>query len=144
MAEWMNNRFHDGDWNGEKFSTREEAIEDGIKQHAAALHGCGTDLFDDDDEHGHIPSVFYVGRVAQWHPSVDGSCLIESAQEQACDEGGEYGEGFLCDVIREQEEELTELVQRVFDDWFVRNRLWKFFLIEDTEEIRVGDQGEGQ
>lgn len=141
MTEWMNNRTSDGAWSGDSFPTREDAIEDGVLQHAAAMMGKGTMLFDEDDEYGDIAREFYVGRVVEWHPSLDASDLIDCAREQAYDEGGEFGEDFLRDVAPEEEEELTELVQRVFDDWVARHHLRTFYLINDTERVCVNDQG---
>lgn len=76
MVEWTNSRTPDGQWSGKEFSSREEAIEDGILQHCSAMQGFGTDLFDDEDEQGRIPNVFYIGRITEWHPNVDGGDAI--------------------------------------------------------------------
>ncbi|MBX9035049.1 hypothetical protein [Gordonibacter massiliensis (ex Traore et al. 2017)] len=108
MNEWMNNRSPDGTWYGDTFATREEAVEDGMRQHADALQGLGTDLFDDDFP-GPPTNVFYVGRVVKFRPSVDGCDLIERAQQDAWD-ASEYGEGYLDDVTKEQADELDGLV----------------------------------
>ena len=138
MSEWMNNSSSDGSWLGDKFASREEAIADGVRQHAKALSGYGTMLFDEYDDDGRIPSVFYVGRVIEWHPFASGSYLIEQAQEDAWDAAGEYGEDYLCDVTKEQADELDELVRQVFDGWLKRHHLEPtFYAITETEEIRV-------
>lgn len=136
MNEWMNNITCDGTWCGEMFATREEAVEDGMRQHADAMQGLGTALFDDGFP-GHPTNAFYVGRAVRFRPSVDGWELIERAQQDAWD-ACECGEGYLDDVTKEQADELGVLVQKVFDEWLARNHLDPTFsTIEETEEVRV-------
>lgn len=137
MSEWTCSRTCDDMWAGRTFPTREEAVEDALRQHAAALRGEGTDLFDDDFP-GPPKGSFLVGRLVEWRPHLDGYDLIEPAQYRACDECGEAGEDFLTDATNEQVDELTGLVQVMFDDWMRRHRLepsWR--MIEDIEEVKV-------
>lgn len=137
MSKWTCARTCDDMWVGDTFPTREGAVENGLRQHAAALRGEATDLFDEDFPDPPKGS-FLVGRLVEWRPRIEGLGLVEVAQDQACDECGEAGEDFLIDASNEQIDELTGLVQMMFDDWMCRHNLeptWA--MVEDLEEVHV-------
>lgn len=45
---WYNNPIIDDIWYGDAFDTREEAIEDGVRQYKDACNGFTSDLFDEE------------------------------------------------------------------------------------------------
>jgi uncharacterized protein YeaC (DUF1315 family) len=81
------------------------------------------------------PDFIYVSdRVIQEHKdflSIDS--LFEDMQDKAC-ELGEWAEGYLEDVSKEQKEELNKLVL----NWFDKNiSKPSFFLVENTKKITL-------
>ena len=47
---------------------------------------------------------------------IDGGSIIENLQDQTYSECGEFAEGFLDDVSKEEEEELSEILNYVLNE----------------------------
>lgn len=138
-GKWMNNPYEDGDWLGEKFDTREEAIEDGRRQYREALAGYASDLFDDCEDLSEAKS-FYVARIERFAPRVDAEHVLERIGEAAYDFGGEYGEDYLMHVSEPDKDDLQASLQKAFDDWTVRTRNEPgFYTCVDTEKVRAAE-----
>lgn len=103
-------------YNGEPFNTKEDAISDGKL------------VYGGDD--------FYVGQIVQIYSSqlFDVDWMLDSMNERAQDEAGDAGEDYLCDVTKEQKEDLEKTLEK----WFKKNGLEPtFFGIENEEKITL-------
>lgn len=82
------------------------------------------------------------------------SPIIEILTDNACEECGEFVEGWLSKIKPEQEAELTALVKAAVNEWADKHNLHPtFYAVENTREIKlrlldekgaweiVGDQG---
>ncbi len=78
--------------------------------------------------------IFIGDKIAQEHKNfLTVSCLFEDMQDRAS-ELGEWSEGYLEEVTKEQKEELNSLVL----DWFNKNiSKPSFFLVENVEKITL-------
>jgi len=85
-------------------------------------------------DEGERDFIFMGNKIPQKHSYfLSVSCLIEDMQDRAC-ELGEWAEGYLDDVTKEQKEELNNLVL----DWFNKNITEpSFFLVENIEKITL-------
>lgn len=139
MSGWINNRYDDGIWYGDEFDSREDAIADGVEQYKDALNDIGTELFDDD--YPNPPSgIFYIGRVFDFHPTIDAERIIEYAQEEAYDICGEAAEDYL-DWHYLKKEDIAQLqngLQQVFDIWLSDHQS-SISYINNIEEINAAD-----
>ena len=99
-----------------------------------------TNYYDYDDivemmeDDGERDFIFIGDKTIQEHKNfLTVSCLFEDMQDRAS-ELGEWSEGYLEEVTKEQKEELNNLVL----DWFNKNvSKPPFFLIENVEKITL-------
>ena len=123
---WMCNGHPDSDvWDAyDYYNTKEEAIQAGTKALNEFLTnpaidydqydvlGCEYDL----DVEG-TPTAFAVAQLFCPTFGINTGYLLESIQEDAYSEGGEFSEGYLDDVTNEQEAELEAQLNAVFSAW---------------------------
>lgn len=146
---WMCNGNFDSDaWDAsDYFDTKEEAISAGtqaLKEYLAnpAINydqydvlGCEYDI-----EVEGTPSSFAVAQIFCPSFGIDVDSVIEGVQEDAYSEGGEFSEGYLNDVTKEQEKELEQKLNEVFAAWTDKyNHHPNFYDVGDIEVIRLED-----
>ena len=146
---WMCNGNFDSDtWDAsDYFDTKEEAISAGTKALREYLAnpaidydqydvlGCEYDI-----EVDGTPSGFAVAQIFSPSFGIDAGSVLESIQENAYSEGGEFSDGYLDDVTKEQEEELERKLNEVFAEWTEKYNLHpNFYTVADIEVIRLGD-----
>lgn len=89
-------------------------------------------------------ATFYVGLFHNGPcPSVDVDVLLEELQTTATDweYGGEYAEGWLDDVTKEDRDELETLVDKVFKKWMHQhgyNPTWSQLIAVDVYQLVDG------
>lgn len=67
-----------------------------------------------------------------------GSVALERAYETAYDYAGEVSESWLDNVSGEEEQELSAMLQKAFDEWATLHGLQpRFGMIEDSKKIKV-------
>ena len=90
------------------FDTRDEAIQAGIK----ALTELAENIEENSDmsdvfgcywEEEYIPTTFAIGQLISPSLYIDGGSIIENLQDQTYSECGEFAEGFLDYVSKEEE-----------------------------------------
>lgn len=111
------------DYRGVFFNTKEEALEE-------ARNEMQTDDTYSGDE------VIWVGKVKTFTPVVSvADELLYELQDQAYDEVGDYEDGWLDDVKKEDQDELDNAIQSCFMEWLEKHPEYKpgFFTIEDSE-----------
>jgi len=88
-------------------------------------------------KNGEKSEFIYVGNKIEYsHKSfIDTDCLIEQMQDKA-DDVGEWAEGYLCDITKEQKEDLEKTVLV----WFNENVTQpSFFNIENSVKFAFND-----
>ncbi|ERT60784.1 DUF2188 domain-containing protein [Megasphaera vaginalis (ex Srinivasan et al. 2021)] len=120
-SKWTYNSTIEGNWYGEVYDTREEAIAAGRKE--AIEDGIAK---------------FYIGQVREHTPKIHLDSVIDDLQDDAYDKLGEWGEGFLVRVTNEEKQELDIALNKVLNDWLDKNKLRDYgFKIVNIEEISV-------
>ena len=72
---------------------------------------------------------------------IDGGSIIENLQDQTYSECGEFAEGFLDYVSKEEEEELSEMLNYVLNEWINKyNYRPEFYNIYGIEKINVEEE----
>lgn len=109
-------------WLGDIWDTREEAIENGIKQ--AKEEGLKS---------------FRIGRAVSCEvPVISADTILEYAQDQIYDEVGEVAETYLEGVTKEQSAELEDSLNKLFYEWSKKYNLFpNCYRIENEEVIDV-------
>lgn len=130
------------------FDTRDEAIKAGRK----ALMELAENMeenYDMSDVLGccwgeeYLPETFAIGQLISPSLYIDGGSIIENLQDQACSECGEFADGFLDDVSKVEEEELSEKLNNVLNEWIKKyNYSPEFYNIYGVEKISA--KGEEQ
>ena len=123
---WMCNGHPDSEvWDAsDYYSTKEAAIYMGTK----ALKEYLTNPEEDYDQYDVLgvtydldmdgtPTAFAVAQIFCPTFGIDTESILESIQEDAYSEGGEFSEGYLDDVTTEQEAELEAQLNAVFSAW---------------------------
>lgn len=123
---WMCNGNPDSEvWDAsEYFDTKDDAISAGTK----ALNEYLANPEEDYDQHDVLgvdydidvdgtPMSFAVAQIFSHSFGIDAGHVLESIQEDAYSEAGEFSEGYLDDVTKEQEAELEEQLNAVFTAW---------------------------
>lgn len=127
----------------DEFDTKEEAIAYGVEEYKQHLAGVSTELFDNDYNYPDPPtSIFEVGEGVGFVPFVDTDWIIEQVAEQASWQCGEIGDDWLRwdTITKEQQEELQDNVQKVFDEWLKKYNLEPtFYNVIHIEEIDAKD-----
>ena len=149
---WMCNGNIDSEaWEAsEYFDTKEEAISAGAKALREYLAnpaidydqydvlGCEYDI-----EVDGTPSSFAVAQIFSPSFGIDAGSVLESIQENAYSEGGEFSDGYLDDVTKEQEEELEQKLNEVFAEWLTKyNHQPAFYYIDNIEKVRLKEDAE--
>ena len=125
---WCQNNF------GE-FDTKEELMEfikdtDAMQIYNIYLDETGDELEIDDS------ITFYIGKVIEYMPNIDAGQIIDNLSEQAANEAGEWGDNFLTNVSKEQENELYDGLNAVLEKWLSKHKLQPdFFNVVNVEEI---------
>ena len=129
----------------EYFDTKEDAICEGKKALRAYLANPEED-YDQYDVLGvtydldidGTPTGFAVAQFVCPSFGIDAESIIESLQEDAYSEGGEFSEGYLDDVTQEQQEELEEQLNAILDAWMDKyNHHPNFYNVADIKIIRL-------
>lgn len=84
---------------------------------------------------GEESEFIYIGsKIEHSHKNfLDTDCVIEQMQDNA-DEVGEWAEGYLCDMTKEQKEDLKNTVL----NWFNKNITQpSFFNVENSEKLTM-------
>lgn len=144
---WMCNGHPDSEvWDAsDYYSTKEEAIYMGTKALNAFLAnpeedydqydvlGCTYDI----DIDG-TPTAFAVAQIFCPTFGINTGYLLESIQEDAYSEGGEFSEGYLDDVTTEQEAELEAQLNAVFSAWSDKyNHQPNFYSVDHIEIVTL-------
>lgn len=124
-GKWMYNLYGNEIWTGEEFDTKEDAIE-------AAKEELGS------PDMGQFVGSFQVGQVADVSVSgVDADYILENVAENTV-QGMESGEDYLCDVTKEDRDELEEKLNDVLFTWIKEHGYEpNFFQIENEETITL-------
>lgn len=124
------------------YDSRDEAVYAGCSMFRAVETGQAecNDLYPDGKAgRSVLDRSFYVGKRADWWPSVDVDLMLDSAIDQAADFAGEYAEGWL-EVTDEQRESLRAMLQGAFDKWIDETGNQPgFIMIERSEAIDPHD-----
>ena len=111
--------------NGEDFNYTE--IEDAIR-----------DAFDDPDIAVGSFVVISEGDAIKWKASELTGFTLDSIVNSAYDEGGEYADGYLEDVTKEQEADLDKRIAETVNKWADDYGLQpNFYRVANVKEIRV-------
>lgn len=122
------------------YDTKEEAIKNGME--AVKRYNKDPENESLEDELGYYNNgdetqpldSFAVGKCYSPKISIDADYLLERIAEGVYNECGEFAEGYLDDVKKEDQDELEKLIY----DWFVRHKYMpSCFLIRNAEEIDV-------
>ena len=120
---WMYQIGESDIWLGDKYDTKEDAIED-----------CREEYNSGDYEE----ETCYVGRIDTYNAFIDADSIIEDIQNYAYSECGEVAEEFLIDVTKEQTEELQDKLNDVLQEWLTKHNLQPTFgNMVDVEEIKM-------
>ena len=144
---WMcNGNFDSEVWDAsDYFDTKEYAIAAGTKALKEYLANPEED-YDQYDVLGvtydldvdGTPTGFAVAQIFCPSFGIDVSSVLEGIQEDAYSEGGEFSEGYLDDVTKEQEEDLEQKLNEVFSAWIDKyNHHPNFYNVGDIEVIRL-------
>lgn len=123
MQEWTYaTNIHNDIWRGDLFNSREEAIQEGMKE--AKEEGFKN---------------FKIGiAVKPLELNLDVEFLLERISESYFDEYGEIAEDYLTDVSSEDQVELEKRLNKVFYEWInEKGYTPSFYGIEDVEVIKV-------
>lgn len=128
------------------FDTRDEAIKAGRKA-LIELSENMEENYDMSDvlgccwEEEYLPQTFAIGQLSSPSLYIDGGSIIENLQDQAHSECGDFADGFLDDVSKEEEEELSEKLNYVLNEWINRyNYHPEFYNIYGIEKINVEEE----
>jgi hypothetical protein len=113
-------------WDGEEFDSKEEAIKAAKK-------------FIAEDKRPEFFSDFEVGQIAEVIPcGVDVDSIIENVAENTTCEYGEVGDDYLCNVTKEDRDELEEKLNDVLFAWMKEHNYEPdFFMIENEETVSL-------
>jgi hypothetical protein len=133
VGEWMFNIGARDVWIGESFKTKEMATEEGK-----------AEVVSDNKlrmKQGYpVIKSFEVGQIAEIHPSgVDIESILENVAENTSEQvGGEAGEDYLCDVSKEDSDELEQRLNNVLFAWMEEHGYEPdFWIMENIEEISI-------
>lgn len=115
------------------YSLNEEDFTGGLCSKEDAISE-GREYAIDDDK-----PYFYIGKaISDFTPSIDIDCIIENIQEDAYQNGGEWAEGYLEDITKEQANELDEKLNDVLSNWIDKyNIKANWFTVADIERIEI-------
>ncbi len=123
---WTYNLESDGQgtWIHDVFETKEEAIKEGIKE-AKYLK----------NKH-----IYIIEAVQDTIPAIDVDIIIENIQDDMCEAYGEFAEGYLKNVKKEDVLSLEKDLNTVLQKWIKKNKYEPdFYHILDVETIRVDE-----
>lgn len=114
--------------NSSEFDTKEEAVREGKKEVLSENKIMQKDAY----------VYFYVGMIEKVEPAgVDVEWMLENIAENTVD-GMEVGEDYLCDVAKEQQQELEEKLNEVLFSWMEKYKYNPtFFRIINIEKIML-------
>lgn len=121
-------------WNNNDYDTQEEAIEAGIEWYKEWYKDeYGEELPD------YEPIVFEVGQLSVHVPYVCADWLIDQLQEDAYENCGESGEGFLYYITKREVGMLEERLNEALNQWLedIREEP-NFYSIENIKTIHIG------
>ncbi|WP_372011411.1 hypothetical protein NBRC13296_12695 [Paenibacillus chitinolyticus] len=135
-GKWMYNTGDEENWQCDEgeFDTKEEAIKHGRE---FFLNPSDEYLEDNDIDHEGVSS-FNVGQIADVTIRINPWSAIEKAQEDACEQSGEWADKWLNKVSREEANELSDMLTKTFWKWIAKSgNQPKFFTMENVEEIKL-------
>ena len=81
---------------------------------------------------------FYVGQIVDFEPYIWACDVLEDMQDLAYDFAGDFADGYLEDVTKEEENDLSNRLTKVFDEWMKERREQaSFFCIEGVTLVKV-------
>lgn len=109
-----------------------------------ALHGALREI-EYIRKHGQkcTPGMVYIGDCEFFNPSLSGSGwdIIEAVIQQADNEGfGEWADGYLSDIPKEQMEELEESLEKAFKGWIDKYNYHATFFIVNSYDVYSYDK----
>lgn len=118
---------YDGEtYKDESHSTREEALEYATKHWNECMDP--KDILNGD-------LTIYTAIANYYQDEIDPDDIIESLQDYAYDEGGEYSEGYLDNITVEQKDILKERLNKIWKEFKKEFKLEaNFFNVNDVEE----------
>lgn len=144
---WMCNGNPDSEvWDAsEYFDTKDDAIFAGAKALRAYLANPEEDYdqydvlgVDYDMDFDGAPTGFAVAQIVCPSFGIDVESVLENIQENAYSEGGEFSEGYLDDVTKEQEAELDEQLNAVLSAWMDKyNHHPNFYTLADIKLVKL-------
>lgn len=124
---WMYSLTDSEVWKGDEFDTKEEAITEGRKE---AIRVQEEEFCNDYFSVGQIEKVFPGG--------VDVDNILENVAENTISDICEVGDDYLCDVTREHQDELEEMLNEVLFNWMKKYKYEPtFFAIKNIEQIEL-------
>jgi hypothetical protein len=107
------------------YETKEEAIEEAL------------DVIECD---GDEQDVFWIAEALEPIISVNASQVLEYLRDESLSEYGEYVDDYLLDVNRVDEDELTDMLTKVFKNWSDKNGYKpNFYGIGKEESFSIND-----
>lgn len=131
IGKWMYNFGNEEIWDGDCFDTKEDAINE-----------AKAELANDKpirEKRGLKPiREFYVGRTEAVSPcGIDVDSILDGVAENTT-EGNEAGEDYLCNVTREDSDELEQKLNEVLFAWMKEHGYEPdFFSIVNTEKVII-------
>lgn len=88
------------------------------------------------DPEAHNYSCCYIGEVCEYEPRVSASAVLETVQDDAYDQCGDFAIDYLDDVKKIHKQELGEMLTKVFNDW-AEEYGYKppFFTVENVRKV---------
>ena len=116
-------------YNSPLYDSFDDALKDGMKD--AKEEGCDK---------------VYVGRVMEFIPKVDADNVIESLQQNAYDEAGEFSMDYLEHIPLKDKLKLGEMLTETFKQWVkdTKNEPSFFTVEEVSEHIVEGNKKVGE
>jgi len=120
-GQWMYNFGDEEHWDeGEYFDTKEETIDVG-REEAIAREEVS----------------YQVGQLDVFEPSIDVYNVLDNICSNACDECGEFADGYPH-ATKEEIQKLQDMLDEVLERWMDKtNNRPNFFTIKNTEEILI-------
>lgn len=116
----MNEKEYAWSLDGENYDGYFKTVEDAIGEAIA----CG--------EEGDI----WIGEIVTYDNfGIEADDVIEAVYQKACDVVGEFAEGWLHKIPEEQEKELEEELNKVWNNWIKKYKLEpRFFTVENVKK----------
>lgn len=127
----------------ERFMTADEAIAAGrtalkalkANREAWEVEDIMGSIYDDYEE---IPDTFAIGRCYSPYTCIDPDYVIETLQEQVCEQCGEAGDSFLEALPKPVVDELGDRLNAVLQEWMNKHDLQPTcYYLDEVQEIKL-------